>query len=112
MMAVLSATSFHRFIISIAILEKIIKINQVVTLLDNLYRGLISIRDSYYCCYVVQVIRKQPMTVYGDGKQTRSFQYVSDLVCHVIILKRNVMCLAGTTLITRGPLFYNNASLL
>ncbi|XP_043698910.1 UDP-glucuronic acid decarboxylase 1-like [Telopea speciosissima] len=30
--------------------------------------------------FVAQVLRKQPMTVYGDGKQTRSFQYVSDLV--------------------------------
>ncbi|GJU65685.1 UDP-glucuronic acid decarboxylase 1-like protein [Tanacetum coccineum] len=30
--------------------------------------------------FVSQAIRKQPMTVYGDGKQTRSFQYVSDLV--------------------------------
>lgn len=29
---------------------------------------------------VVQALRKEPMTVYGDGKQTRSFQYVSDLV--------------------------------
>lgn len=28
----------------------------------------------------MQTIRKHPMTVYGDGKQTRSFQYVSDLV--------------------------------
>ncbi|KAL0414750.1 UNVERIFIED_CONTAM: UDP-glucuronic acid decarboxylase 2 [Sesamum radiatum] len=25
-------------------------------------------------------LRKEPLTVYGDGKQTRSFQYVSDLV--------------------------------
>ncbi|KAM3340322.1 UDP-glucuronic acid decarboxylase 1 [Capsicum galapagoense] len=30
--------------------------------------------------FVAQAIRRQPMTVYGDGKQTRSFQYVSDLV--------------------------------
>ncbi|AEE79102.1 UDP-glucuronic acid decarboxylase 1 [Arabidopsis thaliana] len=30
--------------------------------------------------FVAQTIRKHPMTVYGDGKQTRSFQYVSDLV--------------------------------
>ncbi|KAK2976580.1 hypothetical protein RJ640_024201 [Escallonia rubra] len=30
--------------------------------------------------FVAQAIRKQPLTVYGDGKQTRSFQYVSDLV--------------------------------
>ena len=28
----------------------------------------------------LQALRRQPMTVYGDGKQTRSFQYVSDLV--------------------------------
>jgi nucleoside-diphosphate-sugar epimerase len=28
----------------------------------------------------LQALRKEPMTVYGDGKQTRSFQYVSDLV--------------------------------
>jgi nucleoside-diphosphate-sugar epimerase len=27
-----------------------------------------------------QALRGQPLTVYGDGKQTRSFQYVSDLV--------------------------------
>ncbi|XP_057549184.1 UDP-glucuronic acid decarboxylase 2-like [Amaranthus tricolor] len=30
--------------------------------------------------FVAQVLRKEPMTVYGDGKQTRSFQFVSDLV--------------------------------
>lgn len=30
--------------------------------------------------FVAQAIRKHPLTVYGDGKQTRSFQYVSDLV--------------------------------
>jgi UDP-glucuronate decarboxylase len=29
---------------------------------------------------VLQALRKDPLTVYGDGKQTRSFQYVSDLV--------------------------------
>ena len=27
-----------------------------------------------------------PMTVYGDGQQTRSFQYVSDLVAGLIAL--------------------------
>jgi len=30
--------------------------------------------------FVDQALRKQPMTVFGDGKQTRSFCYVSDLV--------------------------------
>ncbi|GKB38354.1 UDP-glucuronic acid decarboxylase 1, partial [Tanacetum coccineum] len=30
--------------------------------------------------FVAHALRKEPMTIYGDGKQTRSFQYVSDLV--------------------------------
>ncbi|XP_068333791.1 UDP-glucuronic acid decarboxylase 4-like [Pyrus communis] len=30
--------------------------------------------------FVAQALRNEPLTVYGDGKQTRSFQYVSDLV--------------------------------
>lgn len=30
--------------------------------------------------FVVQALRGEPITVYGDGSQTRSFQYVSDLV--------------------------------
>ncbi|KAI4983956.1 hypothetical protein ZWY2020_040746 [Hordeum vulgare] len=33
--------------------------------------------------FVAQALRKEPLTVYGDGKQTRSFQYVSDLVGHL-----------------------------
>ncbi|KAL1541261.1 UDP-glucuronic acid decarboxylase 1, variant 2 [Salvia divinorum] len=36
--------------------------------------------------FVSQAIRKQPMTVYGDGKQTRSFQFVSDLVDGLVAL--------------------------
>ncbi|KAJ4849387.1 UDP-glucuronic acid decarboxylase 1 [Turnera subulata] len=36
--------------------------------------------------FVAQAIRKQPMTVYGNGKQTRSFQYVSDLVEGLVAL--------------------------
>lgn len=30
--------------------------------------------------FIAQALRKEPLTIYGDGKQTRSFQYVSDLV--------------------------------
>lgn len=37
-----------------------------------------------YCC-LFQALRKEPLTVYGDGKQTRSFQFVSDLVRTVTI---------------------------
>jgi len=30
--------------------------------------------------FVVQALRDEPLTVYGDGRQTRSFCYVSDLI--------------------------------
>jgi UDP-glucuronate decarboxylase len=30
--------------------------------------------------FIVQALRREPLTVYGDGKQTRSFCYVDDLV--------------------------------
>ena len=30
--------------------------------------------------FMYQALREEPITVYGDGSQTRSFQYVSDLV--------------------------------
>lgn len=30
--------------------------------------------------FIVQAIKGEPITIYGDGKQTRSFQYVDDLV--------------------------------
>ena len=33
-----------------------------------------------------QALRNEPMTIYGDGKQTRSFQYVSDLVDGIVKL--------------------------
>lgn len=30
--------------------------------------------------FIVQALRNEPITIYGDGKQTRSFCYVSDLI--------------------------------
>ena len=36
--------------------------------------------------FVSQALRGEPMTVYGDGSQTRSFQYVSDLVMGLVSL--------------------------
>jgi nucleoside-diphosphate-sugar epimerase len=41
--------------------------------------GLVSQKLNYVRLWL-QALRKEPLTVYGDGKQTRSFQYVSDLV--------------------------------
>lgn len=36
-----------------------------------------------------QALRGEPMTIYGDGKQTRSFQYVSDLVDGIVQLMKS-----------------------
>jgi UDP-glucuronate decarboxylase len=36
--------------------------------------------------FVSQALTGTPMTVYGDGQQTRSFQYVSDLVAGLMAL--------------------------
>lgn len=34
--------------------------------------------------FITQALRGEPITIYGDGGQTRSFQYVSDLVSGII----------------------------
>jgi UDP-glucuronate decarboxylase len=39
--------------------------------------------------FIVQALRGEPLTVYGDGNQTRSFCYVSDLVDGLVRLMEN-----------------------
>ncbi len=39
--------------------------------------------------FIVQALRGEPITVYGDGSQTRSFCYVDDLVTGLIALMEN-----------------------
>jgi len=36
--------------------------------------------------FIIQALEKQPITIYGSGEQTRSFQYVSDLVSGLVAL--------------------------
>lgn len=36
--------------------------------------------------FILQALKNEPITIYGHGKQTRSFQYVSDLVDGLIAL--------------------------
>ena len=36
--------------------------------------------------FIVQALKGEDMTVYGDGKQTRSFQYIHDLIDGLIVL--------------------------
>jgi dTDP-glucose 4,6-dehydratase len=39
--------------------------------------------------FIAQALRGEPITVYGDGSQTRSFCYVSDLVEGIVRLLRS-----------------------
>lgn len=38
--------------------------------------------------FIVQALRSEPLTIYGDGTQTRSFLYVDDLIDGVMALMR------------------------
>ena len=39
--------------------------------------------------FVMQALRNEPLTVYGDGQQTRSFCYVADLIEGILRLSRS-----------------------
>jgi UDP-glucuronate decarboxylase len=39
--------------------------------------------------FILQALTNQPITVYGDGKQTRSFCYITDMVAGLILLTTN-----------------------
>jgi UDP-glucuronate decarboxylase len=44
---------------------------------------------------IVQALKGEPITIYGDGTQTRSFQYVDDLVEGIIRLMRTSDAVTG-----------------
>ena len=51
--------------------------------------------------FIVQALRNQPITIYGDGTQTRAFCYVDDLV-------EGLIRLMGTADETTGPVNLGN----
>ncbi len=48
--------------------------------------------------FIVQALRNEDITIYGDGKQTRSFCYVSDLVRGIIDFMNQNECLGPINL--------------
>ncbi len=53
----------------------------------NTYGPRMSVEDGRVVSnFIVQALRGKPITVYGDGSQTRSFCYVSDLVAGLLAL--------------------------
>ena len=52
-----------------------------ITRIFNTYGPRMALNDGRVVSnFIVQALRKEPLTVYGDGTQTRSFCYVSDLI--------------------------------
>lgn len=45
--------------------------------------------------FIVQALKHEPISIYGDGSQTRSFCYVSDLIDGLILLMESEPGLAG-----------------
>ena len=44
---------------------------------------------------MMQALTGQPLTIYGDGLQTRSFCYVSDLIAGIVALSRSAESTPG-----------------
>lgn len=56
----------------------------------NTYGPRMAIQDGRVISnFIVQALRGEPITVYGDGSQTRSFCYVDDLVDGIILLMKS-----------------------
>ncbi len=54
--------------------------------------------------FMVQALRGEPLTIYGDGSQTRSFCYVSDLIDGIVRLSRSKEhCLSTSAILMNGP---------
>lgn len=51
--------------------------------------------------FIVQALRGEPITIFGDGSQTRSFQYVDDLIS-------GLTCLMSTKTEVTGPVNLGN----
>lgn len=66
------------------------KVDIRVVRIFNTYGPRMAINDGRVVSnFIVQALRGQPLTVYGDGTQTRSFCYVSDLVDGMIAMMTN-----------------------
>ena len=57
------------------------KVRSKVIRIFNTYGPRMAVNDGRVVSnFVVQALRGEDLTIYGDGQQTRSFQYVSDLI--------------------------------
>ncbi|TRY80978.1 hypothetical protein TCAL_02960, partial [Tigriopus californicus] len=67
--------------------EKQSKVDIRIARIFNTYGPRMHMNDGRVVSnFVLQALQDEPMTVYGEGQQTRSFQYVSDLVDGLMLL--------------------------
>jgi UDP-glucose 4-epimerase len=66
---------------------RIFGLPHVIFRLHNVYGERQDLSDPYrnvVGIYMRQALLKQPMTVFGDGNQTRHFSYIDDIVPHIV----------------------------
>lgn len=63
------------------------KVDVRIVRIFNTYGPRMAINDGRVVSnFIVQALRNEPLTIYGDGNQTRSFCYVSDLIQGLIAM--------------------------
>ena len=61
--------------------HRVHEVNTRIVRIFNTYGGRMRLTDGRAIpTFIRQALRNEPLTVYGDGSQTRSFTYISDLV--------------------------------
>lgn len=62
-------------------------VNTRLVRIFNTYGPRLQVNDGRVISnFMSQALRGEPLTIYGDGKQTRSFCYVSDLIAGIVLL--------------------------
>ena len=62
----------------------------------NTYGPLMNLDDGRVVSnFIVQALRNKPMTIFGDGQQTRSFCYVDDLIDGILHLMESATDVVG-----------------
>ncbi|KAI1287312.1 UDP-glucuronic acid decarboxylase 1 [Halotydeus destructor] len=68
------------------------KVDVRVARIFNTYGPRMHINDGRVVSnFIAQALERKPVTIYGSGAQTRSFQYVSDLIEGLVLLMENNM---------------------
>ncbi len=80
--------------------QRTLGVNTGIIRIFNTYGPRMSARDGRIVTnYITQALNGEPLTIYGDGTQTRSFCYIEDLI-------RGIVMMIGSA--GRGPLNLGN----